>query len=117
MKVPLIEYGLFKEAKPLLLQAFATDALSLIIYGFGEDWWLFAVGAPFFGFALPYLYWTEPHNLMLGKLAVPMSGLLVLAAVTTAAALGVISRWIGHIALGAFSIGSGLCLLVYLRTL
>jgi hypothetical protein len=100
-----------KSAKPLVIQAIITELLSLGFFGITANLWLVGLLAPVYGVLLPLILAADFGSPIMKQLAIPSAVLLILAAVVVLAAIGKLNRWLGHAALGLFSIGSTLCLL------
>lgn len=100
-----------KSAKPFVIQAVVTEVLSLGFFAITANLWLAGLLAPVFGAVLPFILIADTESPILKQLTIPSIILLGLAILTALAAMGKLNRWLGHAALGLFSLGSVLCLL------
>jgi hypothetical protein len=100
-----------KTANPFILQVVVTEIVSLALFGSCLGMWVGGLLAPLFGIALPFMMFLDRGGPIVRQLQAPALILLILASVVILAVFGRINRWVGHIALALFSVGSALCLL------
>lgn len=100
-----------KSSKPFIIQIVITELLSLGFFGITANLWLAGLLAPVFGAVLPFMVLADSESPISKQLIIPAVILPVLTVLATFAAMGKLNRWIGHAALGLFSLGSMLCLL------